>query len=90
MQTRAAVMAQRGGRWSVDNIEVADPGPGEVRVRVVASGICQSDVHARDGFYAHMPWPAVFGHEGAGVVESVSPGITTFAPQDHVIMAAPS
>jgi aryl-alcohol dehydrogenase len=90
MQTRVAVMAQRGGRWSVDNIEVADPGPGEVRVRVVASGICQSDVHARDGFYAHMPWPAVFGHEGAGVVESVSPGITTFAPQDHVIMAAPS
>lgn len=90
MQARAAVMAQRGGRWSVDNIEVASPGPGEVRVRVVASGICQTDVHARDGFFAAMPWPAVFGHEGAGVVESVGEGVSTLAPHDHVIMAAPS
>jgi len=68
---------------------VADPAANEVLVRVVASGICQTDVHARDGFFP-IPTPAVFGHEGAGVVEAVGSDVTAVAPGDHVIMANPS
>lgn len=70
-------------------LEVAEPGPQEVLVRVVASGICQTDVHARDGFFP-LPCPAVYGHEGAGVVERVGSAVTTLQPGDHVIMANPA
>lgn len=89
MHTRAAVMPERHGRWTLETLEVAEPGPQEVLVRVVASGICQTDVHARDGFFP-IPCPAVYGHEGAGIVERVGSGVTTLQPGDHVIMANPS
>jgi aryl-alcohol dehydrogenase len=89
MQARAAVMAEPHGRWTIEALDVDEPGPQEVRVRVVASGICQTDVHARDGFFP-IPCPAVYGHEGAGVVERVGTAVTTLKPGDHVIMANPS
>jgi len=89
MQARAAVMPERHGRWTLDTVEVAEPGPQEVLVRVVASGICQTDVHARDGFFP-IPCPAIYGHEGAGVVEQVGSAVTTLKPGDHVLMANPS
>jgi len=89
MQARAAVMREPYGRWSLESLEVAEPGPQEVRVKVVASGICQTDVHARDGFFP-IPCPAVYGHEGAGIVERVGSEVTGLAPGDHVIMANPS
>ena len=76
MQARAAVMPERHGHWMIETLEVAEPGPQEVLVRVVASGICQTDVHARDGFFP-IPCPAVYGHEGAGVVERVGTAVTT-------------
>jgi aryl-alcohol dehydrogenase len=82
-------MPERHGHWTLDTVEVAEPGPQEVLVRVVASGICQTDVHARDGFFP-MPFPAVFGHEGAGVVEQVGRAVTMLKPGDHVLMANPS
>jgi len=63
--------------------------PREVLVRVVASGICQTDVHARDGYFP-VPWPAVYGHEGTGVVERVGAAVKAVAPGDHVIMASPA
>ena len=65
MRVTAAVMPERSGRWSLETLDLADPTPHEVIVRVVASGICQTDVHARDGFFP-LPWPAVYGHEGTG------------------------
>jgi aryl-alcohol dehydrogenase len=89
MQAQAAVMREPHGRWSMETVTVAEPGPHEVRVRVVASGICQTDVHARDGFFP-IPCPAVYGHEGAGIVEKVGSAVTALAPGDHVIMANPS
>jgi len=89
MRVRAAVMPARSGRWAIVPLEIAEPGPREVLVRVVASGICQTDVHARDGFFP-MPWPAVYGHEGAGIVERVGAGGTTLAPGDAVLMANPA
>jgi len=82
-------MPVRHGRWSIETLDVDEPGANEVLVRVVASGICQTDVHARDGFFP-ISCPAVFGHEGAGIVERVGAGVTTLAPGDHVIMANPS
>src|SRR6187402_2746123 len=89
MQAQAAVMPERHARWRIHTLEVAEPGPQEALVRVVASGICQTDVHARDGFFP-IPYPAVFGHEGAGVVERVGTAVTTLKPGDHVLMANPS
>lgn len=89
MQAQAAVMSEPHGRWTIETLEVAAPGPHEVLVRVVASGICQTDVHARDGFFP-IPCPAVYGHEGAGVVERVGSAVTTLKPGDHVLMANPS
>ena len=89
MKVTAAVMPERSGRWSLESLELSEPASREVVVRVVASGICQTDVHARDGFFP-LPWPAVYGHEGAGVVERVGAAVTEIAPGDHVIMANPS
>jgi len=89
MKVTAAVMPERSGRWGLETLDLADPGPREVVVRTVASGICQTDVHARDGFFP-LGWPAVYGHEGAGVVEQVGAAVTEVAPGDHVIMANPS
>ena len=89
MQANAAVMPERSGRWQIDSLEVAEPGPNEVLVRVVASGICQTDVHARDGFFS-IPCPAVYGHEGAGVVERAGSAVTSLKLGDHVLMANPS
>jgi len=56
----------------IEELELADPGPGEVRVRMLASGVCHSDLHVRDGEW-ERPGPIVIGHEGAGVVEAVGP-----------------
>jgi aryl-alcohol dehydrogenase len=85
----AAVMPERSGRWVLEELELAEPAPHEVLVRVVASGICQTDVHARDGYFP-LPWPAVYGHEGTGVVARVGAAVKGVAPGDHVIMANPS
>jgi alcohol dehydrogenase len=65
--------------------ELDGPGPGEVLVRVAAAGLCHSDLSAIAGQRART-LPAVAGHEGAGVVEEVGPGVTTVAPGDHVVM----
>ena len=89
MPARAAVMPERHGRWTIETLEVAEPGPYEILVHAMASGICQTDVHARDGFFP-IPCPAVYGHEGAGVVERVGSAITILTPGAHVLMANPS
>jgi S-(hydroxymethyl)glutathione dehydrogenase / alcohol dehydrogenase len=81
---QAAVLRAAPGRLSVEEVEIADPGPREVLVRTAAAGVCHSDLHILDGVY---PWPvpAVLGHESAGVVEAVGPGVTYVAPGDHVV-----
>jgi aryl-alcohol dehydrogenase len=88
MRITAAVARERFGPFSVETLELADPRPDELLVRIVASGMCQTDQHGRDGYYG-TPLPAVFGHEGAGVVEAVGKDVTTFAPGDHVVMSYP-
>ncbi|MEU8944673.1 Zn-dependent alcohol dehydrogenase [Streptomyces sp. NPDC048489] len=70
----------------VDDLEVRDPGPGEVRVAVSAAGLCHSDLSVVDGTIP-FPVPVVLGHEGAGIVESVGAGVTHVAPGDHVALS---
>ncbi|UNM15783.1 Zn-dependent alcohol dehydrogenase [Streptomyces formicae] len=69
-----------------DDLEIRDPGPGEVLVAVAAAGLCHSDLSVIDGTIP-FPVPVVLGHEGAGVVEAVGPGVTHVAPGDHVSMS---
>ncbi len=89
IEISAAVVYERGGSFQIEQVELAGPGHGEVLVRVAASGICQTDVHARDGYFP-IPYPAVYGHEGAGIVESTGPGVEKVRPGDRVIMVFPS
>ena len=72
-RVRAAVLEGVGGPLHIDELELAPPGPGEVLVRLHASGVCHSDYNALDGT-AETRCPAVLGHEGAGVVEAAGPG----------------
>lgn len=88
MQITAAVVRQRSGPFVIDRVDLCDPRPDELVVRVVASGMCQTDLHGRDGYYS-TPYPAVFGHEGAGVVHAIGSGVRSFAPGDQVIMSYP-
>lgn len=70
----------------VDGITVRDPGAGEVKVRIVASGLCQSDLSVTNGKIP-FPTPVVLGHEGAGIVEAVGAGVTRPAVGDHVVLS---
>ncbi|MGW0842672.1 Zn-dependent alcohol dehydrogenase [Streptomyces sp. NPDC002787] len=70
----------------VDDLEVRDPGPGEVRVAVAAAGLCHSDLSVVDGTIP-FPVPVVLGHEGAGVVEAVGAGVGHVRPGDHVALS---
>jgi S-(hydroxymethyl)glutathione dehydrogenase/alcohol dehydrogenase len=84
MKTEAAVLWEIGSEWSVEDVELDPPGPGEVLVRWVASGMCHSDEHLVTGDLP-MPTPLIGGHEGGGVVEDVGPGVASVAPGDHVV-----
>jgi S-(hydroxymethyl)glutathione dehydrogenase/alcohol dehydrogenase len=81
---KAAVMWENNAPLALEEVQIAKPGPGEVLVRTVASGVCHSDLHVIEGGIP-MPPPTILGHEPAGVVEMVGEGVTDFAPGDHVI-----
>src|SRR5437764_15328406 len=84
MKMEAAVIWAPGTDWSVEEVELDGPRANEVLVRYTASGLCHSDDHFRTGdMVARMPM--VLGHEGAGVVEEVGPGVTRVAPGDHIV-----
>ena len=85
MQAKAAVLRASGVPLEVLTVTVDDPGPGQVRVRLSACGLCHTDQSVLEGVLPAMN-ALVMGHEGAGVVESVGEGVTTLAPGDHVIM----
>ena len=75
-RVRAAVLESVGSPVVIRELELAAPRAGEVRVRMLASGVCHSDLHVRDGEW-DRPTPIVMGHEGAGIVDAVGPGVTT-------------
>jgi S-(hydroxymethyl)glutathione dehydrogenase/alcohol dehydrogenase len=84
MKTRAAVLWEEGGPWKVEDVEVDAPGPGEVVVSMRACGTCHSDDHVLHGEIPVLHYPFMGGHEGAGEVVEVGPGVTTVAVGDHV------
>jgi len=84
---RAVVVHEDGGPPVLDEVEVCPPQRGEVLVRMAASGVCASDAHVLNGRSPIARTPCVLGHEGAGVVEEVGPGVRTVRPGDHVVIA---
>jgi Zn-dependent alcohol dehydrogenase len=86
VRIQAAVLEATGGPVTVGPLDLARPQAGEVLVRLHASGVCHSDLNALDGT-AETPCPAVLGHEGAGVVEAVGPGVTRLRAGDRVALS---
>jgi len=85
VRIRAAVLEEFGAPLSVQEVELADPKAGEVLVRLVACGVCHTDLYTASGADPSGYAPTVLGHEGAGVVERVGDGVDTLVPGDHVV-----
>ena len=85
MKVRAAVLEEFGRPLVIDELDLADPRPGEVLVRLIACGVCHTDMYTASGVDPSGYAPTVLGHEGAGVVERVGEDVRTLAPGDHVV-----
>src|ERR1043165_5327931 len=85
MKTRAAVAWKAGQPLEVTDVDLAGPRTGEVLVEIKATGVCHTDEFTRSGGDPEGLFPVIFGHEGAGVVVDVGPGVTTLKKGDHVI-----
>ena len=85
MAVRAAVLPAVGSPLEITGIDLPDPGPGQVRVRLAAAGVCHSDLSLSDGTM-RVPVPAVLGHEGAGTVVAVGEDVGHVAPGDGVVL----
>jgi len=86
ISVRAAVLRRVGDPLRVERLELADPGPGDVLVRLGAAGLCHTDLEVMRGAVA-MPLPMVLGHEAAGVVVGVGEAVRTIKPGDHVVLS---
>ena len=84
-QAQGVVARTAGQPGSLETLRIDDPGPGEVLVKVLASGVCHTDLHFQQGHIGTLP--VLMGHEGAGVVEAVGPGVSRPAVGDYVILA---
>ena len=87
MKITAPVLLKPNEPMEMLELDLDDPGPGEVRVKMVASGVCHSCLHAYDGSHSGVPLPIILGDEGSGVVESVGEGCKRLKPGDHVIVS---
>lgn len=90
METKAAVVFEKSGEFSIEQLQISDPNDDEVLVRIAATGICHTDIAGREQYLPIPPeraFPAVFGHEGAGVVETVGARVTKVKPGDHVALS---
>jgi S-(hydroxymethyl)glutathione dehydrogenase / alcohol dehydrogenase len=84
MKSKSAILFKPGSKLEILEVDVDPPRNGEVLVKMAASGICHSDLHVMTG-HLEGSLPAVLGHEGAGIVVEVGPGVTSLKPGDHVI-----
>jgi len=87
MKTKGAILWKPGTEWSVEEIEIGDPKQGEVTVELAASGLCHSDEHLLTGATPVPFYPVLGGHEGAGIVVKVGPGVTGLQEGDHIVTA---
>jgi len=90
MEVTAAVARGIGAPFSIETVDLEDPRPDEVRVRLVATGICHTDISMRDHKIYPVPHPVVLGHEGAGIVEAIGAAVTKVKPGDRVILTSAS
>ncbi|NKQ58054.1 NDMA-dependent alcohol dehydrogenase [Amycolatopsis sp. K13G38] len=85
MKTRAALLMRQPGEYEIHEVDLDGPGPHEVLVRMVASGLCHSDDHPAKGDTPMQHLPVCGGHEGAGVIEAVGPGVQGLEVGDHIV-----
>ncbi|MBM3227189.1 MAG: hypothetical protein FJZ47_25770, partial [Candidatus Tectomicrobia bacterium] len=83
---KAAVLYEPKTPLVIEDLRLDPPQAGEVRVRIAANGVCHSDLHVMTGDM-RMPLPIVLGHEGAGIVAEVGPGVTSVREGDHVVLS---
>jgi len=86
MHITAAVLRAADGPYRLEDVDLAEPGPGEVRVRIVGAGLCHTDLLPRVPEFMANP-PIITGHEGAGIVEALGEGVADLAPGDHVVLS---
>lgn len=87
MKTKGAVLWEFNTPWSIEEVELGDPRKDEVKVQVEAAGMCHSDFHLVTGDMPMAGFPVVGGHEGAGIVTEVGPGVEHVVPGDHVVLS---
>ncbi|BBY45619.1 alcohol dehydrogenase [Mycolicibacterium celeriflavum] len=87
MKTKGALIWEFNQPWSIEEIEIGDPVKDEVKVQMEASGMCHSDHHLVTGGIPMAGFPVLGGHEGAGIVTEVGPGVEDIKPGDHVVMS---
>jgi S-(hydroxymethyl)glutathione dehydrogenase / alcohol dehydrogenase len=87
VQTKGALIWEFNQPWSVEEIEIGDPVKDEVKIQMEASGMCHSDHHLVTGGIPMAGFPVLGGHEGAGIVTEVGPGVEDLAPGDHVVLS---
>ena len=85
MKIQAAISHGVGEPLKIEEVELTEPGAEEVLIRIVATGVCHTDAESMNGRGA--PFPAVLGHEGAGIIERVGAGVTNLQPGDHVVLS---
>ncbi|MDR3375629.1 MAG: S-(hydroxymethyl)glutathione dehydrogenase/class III alcohol dehydrogenase [Ancalomicrobiaceae bacterium] len=85
MKSRAAVAWEAKKPLTIETIDIGGPKAGEVLVEVMATGVCHTDAYTLDGFDSEGKFPAILGHEGAGIVREIGAGVTSLKPGDHVI-----
>ncbi|WLP89032.1 NAD(P)-dependent alcohol dehydrogenase [Gordonia sp. NB41Y] len=86
MDVTAVVVPSVGAEFELSTVDLADPGPGEVRIKIAGVGLCHTDLAVKEG-HLPFPLPGVLGHEGSGVIEAVGPGVTTLAVGDRVAVS---
>ena len=85
MEIIGATLEAKGAAFECEALELAEPRPGEVLVKIVGCGICHTDIVCRDQYFP-VPMPCVLGHEGSGIVAAVGDGVTKVVPGDHVVL----
>ena len=87
VSSKAALLYAPGEAYKIETVEIDDPHAGEVLIKMKACGLCHSDEHARTGDLPMPHYPLICGHEGAGEVVEIGPGVTSVVPGDHVAMS---
>ena len=85
MKSRAAVAWEANKPLTIETIDISGPKPGEVLIEIMATGVCHTDAYTLSGLDSEGKFPAILGHEGAGIVREIGAGVTSVKPGDHVI-----